>query len=284
MRGAIDSTTIMRLNEQRQMRVLAELADEHEPVPSHLGGGTVAFMKGAHWLCGAIGCGLDHPLTDEGARFVCEYVAGRGGRPRIDLTDQSGKAAFQAVAAGGLVLDHAERVLSRDLAPPVEMSRVAGLTLEPLDPSNAGDLRRHVEHTVRGFMEPGVEPTEGELEAAARSQAHPRSRGFFAFVDGELAGTCGMEVVAIEPAPGERPVSVASLWGAVVGQPFRRRGVQQALIAHRLRQGQREGCTLAVIECEPGIPTERNAARLGFQLAYTRLAFKAPAGPAPIQG
>ncbi|MFI4915816.1 MAG: GNAT family N-acetyltransferase [Phycisphaerales bacterium JB060] len=279
MQGAIDATTIMRLNEQRQMRVLAELADEHESVPSHFGGGTVAFMKGTHWLCGAIGCGLDQPLTDKGVRFVCEYVAGRGGRPRIDLTDQSGKAAFQAMAAGGLVLDHAERVLSRDLAQPIDMPRVAGITLERLDPSNAGDLRRHVEHTIRGFMESGGEPTEGELEAAARSQVHPRSRGYFAFVDGKLAGTCGMEVVAIEPAPGEHPVRIASLWGAVVGHSFRRRGVQQALIAHRLRQGQQEGCTLAVIECEPGIPTERNAARLGFQLAYTRLGFKAPAGP-----
>jgi GNAT superfamily N-acetyltransferase len=237
----------------------------------------MAFKTGVHWLTGAIGCGIDAPLTQEGAQRVVDYVARRGGRPRIDLTDASGKESYKVVADAGLVLDHAERVLSRDLAVPVEMPPVPGLTLKRLDPANPGDLRRHVEHTVRGFMEPGVEPTEGELEAAAHSQAHPRSRGFFAMVDGEIAGTCGMEIVTIEPSPEIGPVKIASLWGAVVGERFRRRGIQQALIAHRLLQGQGEGCRAAVIECQPGIPTERNAGRLGFGLAYTRLAFKAPA-------
>lgn len=273
----LDSTAIMRLNERRQMAVLGELADEREPIPAELGGGVMAFKEGVHWLTGAIGCGIDAPLKPEGAQRVVEYVTRRGGRPRIDLTDASGKEAFKVVSDAGLVLDHAERVLWRDLALPVTMPSVPGLTLERLDPTNASDLRRHVEHTVRGFIEPGVEPTMGELEAASRSQAHPRSRGFFASIDGELAGTCGMEVVAISPMEGREPVKIASLWGAVVGEGFRRRGIQRALIAHRLAQGQAEGCSVAVIECQPGIPTERNAGRLAFGLAYTRLAFKARA-------
>lgn len=281
MPGAIqlDSTTILRLNERRQMAVLAELADEHERLPHSMGGGVVAFMPGAHWLCGAIGCNLDSPLTPQGAQSIAHYVASRGGRPRIDLTDESGEAAYAAVAKAGLVLDHAERVLARDLAQPVEPPAIAGLTIERLDPANRADLRRHVAHTVGGFMPPGVQPTEGEIEAAARSQAHPRSRGFFATLDGQLAGTCGMEIVEIEPEPNTPPVKVASLWGAVVGEPYRRQGIQRALIAHRLLEGQQAGCTVAVIECRPGIPTERNAARLGFALAYTRLAFKTPQDP-----
>lgn len=274
---AIHSSTVMRLNERRQQSVLAELADEHEWLPGEHGGGTVAFMSGAHWLCGAIGCNLDSPLTPEGARHVFDYVASRGGRPRLDLTDQSGKAAFKAVAGAGFVLDHAERVLARDLAEPVHLPNVPGLSIERLNTQDHADVLRHARHTIAGFTPAGQAMAEGEIESAVRAQMHERSRGFWAIIDGQSVATCGMEVVAIAPEPSAAPVRVASLWGAVVAEPFRRRGIQRALIAHRLKQGVAEGCALAVIECEPGIPTERNAQRLGFALAYTRLAFKAPA-------
>lgn len=273
--NTLDSNTIMRLNERRQMAVLAELADEHELLPAEHGGGTVAFMSGAHWLCGAIGCNLDSPLTPEGARHVFDYVASRGGRPRLDLTDQAGKAAFKAVAQAGFVLDHAERVLARNLTDPVEMPDVPGLAIERLNTQDDADVRRHARHTIAGFTPAGQPMAEGEIESALRAQLHPRSRGFWALIDGAPAATCGMEVAEIAPTPDAPPVRVASLWGAVVAEPFRRRGIQQALIAHRLKQGVAEGCAVAVIECEPGIATERNARRLGFTLAYTRLAFKA---------
>ncbi len=274
----------MRLNERRQMAVLAELSDEHEVVPAEMGGGVVAFMAGTHWLCGAIGCGLETPLTAEGVRYIIDYVASRGGRPRIDLTDASGKDAFKLVAEAGLVLDHAERVLKRDLLTPIEAPPVPGLTIEKLDPYKKDQVERHARHTVDGFMPPGTPATDPELQAAIRSLTHQRSRGFLATLDSDLAGTCGMEVVAIDQGPGKVPIRVASLWGAVVGEPYRRLGIQQALIAHRLVQGKQEGCSIAVIECEPGIPTERNAGRLGFVPAYTRLAFKAPTSREQAEG
>lgn len=268
----------MRINERRQMLVLADLADEHEPIPAEHGGGVVAYKRGVRWLCGAIGCGIDTPLTPEGARYIAEYVASRGGRPRIDLTDESGQSAYVVAADAGLVLDETERVLARSLSGPVKIPEIDGLSVEKLDPDHEAHLRAHAEHTTWGFTPEGIEPSAGELEATVRSLVHPRSRGFLASIDGELAGTCGMEVISVEPSPGQGSVRVASLWGAVVGEGFRRRGIQQALIARRLLQGQAEGCSAAVIECQPGIPTERNAVRLGFGLAYTRLAFRAPAG------
>ncbi len=270
------STTIMRLNERRQMAVIAELADEHEVRPASQGGGVVAVMAGAPWLCSAIGCGLESALTDEGAKAIASYIATRGGRPRIVLTDQSTKPEFAALARAGLVLEEVERVLARGLDTPIHTLEVSGLTIERLDATDRAAVEALARFTMDGFAEPGKPAPAAQVEAMIRSQKHPRSRGFWAFVDGEPAATCGMEVVSISPMPGQGPIKVASLWGATVDQRFRRRGIQQALIAHRLRQGQEEGCALAVIECEPGIPTERNAARLGFTLAYTRLAFAAP--------
>ena len=272
----LDSTAIMRMNELRQMAVLAELADENERIPPEMGGGVVAFKRGTDWLCGAIGCNVDDQLTPRGARHVRDYVASRGGRPRIDLTDQAGKAAFRVVGEAGFQLEHTERVLACDLDQEIHAPRVPGMEIRRLDKADVEGNQRHARFTIAGFTEPGQPISESEVESATRAQGHERSRGFWAFIDGELVGTCGMEVIDIEPARGAKPVRLASLWGAVVAEPFRRRGIQQALIAQRLKQGVAEGCVVAVIECDPGIPTERNAGRLGFSLAYTRLAFKAP--------
>ena len=276
MSVVLDPTTIMRLNERRQQAVIAEIGDECEHIPAVEGGGTVAFKKGVDWLCQAIGCGLDAPITADGIERVAGFLHTRGARPSIDLTDQSGEAAFALVARTGMVLDHAERVYAIDLDRFVEPTAVPGLTIEALDLANDDQIRVLVRHRVEGFADPGEAPSVGEFEAAERSQRHPRARGFCAYVDGELAGTCGMEVIELAPAGGEPAVRLASLWAAVVGEPFRRRGIQTALIARRLQQGIAEGCSVAVIECEPGIPTERNAIRLGFSLAYTRLGFKSP--------
>jgi GNAT superfamily N-acetyltransferase len=61
-----------------------------------------------------------------------------------------------------------------------------------------------------------------------------------------------------------------SLFGTSVLPAFRRRGIQQALIAARLGRALSLRADLASITSHPGIPTERNAARLGFQLAFVR--------------
>lgn len=282
----LDPTTIMRLNERRQQAVIAEISDEHERVPAAEGGGTVAYKQGVDWLCQAIGCGLEAPITADGIDRVGRFLRARGARPSIDLTDQSGEEAFAVVSRAGMTLDHAERVYAIDLRRAIEPPAVPGLRIEPLNLNDHEAVRALVRHRVEGFAQPDDEPTPGDAEAAERSQRHPRSRGFCAFVDGELAGTCGMEVIELEPGPGQAPVRLASLWAAVVGEPFRQRGIQAALIARRLRQGLEEGCSVGVIECEPGIATERNAIRLGFSLAYTRLGFKgpAPAGTVPPDG
>ena len=91
----------------------------------------------------------------------------------------------------------------------------------------------------------------------------------------EPVAASGMEVSTFQLGSGEPAASVTALWRTTVVPAHRRRGIQLALIAHRLRIGLEHGSELAVIESKPGIPTERNAARLGFGMTYTRLILKA---------
>jgi len=63
---------------------------------------------------------------------------------------------------------------------------------------------------------------------------------------------------------------VTSLFGTSVLPRFRRRGIQQALMAVRLERALELGSELSDITSHPGIPTERNAGRLGYRLAFVR--------------
>jgi GNAT superfamily N-acetyltransferase len=70
--------------------------------------------------------------------------------------------------------------------------------------------------------------------------------------------------------------NVATLFGLSTLPAFRRRGVQAALIAARLERARAAGISLATIGSEPGISTERNAMRLGFRVAYTKVVLRKP--------
>jgi len=69
---------------------------------------------------------------------------------------------------------------------------------------------------------------------------------------------------------------VALLAGAATVPEMRRRGLQRALLAERLRYAFAEGCDLAMITTEAGSESQRNAERVGFRVAYTRIKWTLP--------
>ncbi len=67
---------------------------------------------------------------------------------------------------------------------------------------------------------------------------------------------------------------VALLGGSSTVPHLRRRGLQAALLAERMRYAHEQGCDLTMIVTEPGSNSQRNAERKGFQIAYTRTKWK----------
>ncbi len=67
---------------------------------------------------------------------------------------------------------------------------------------------------------------------------------------------------------------LAQLTGAATRPAHRRRGVQSALLAARLREAAEWGCDLAVVTVLPGSKSQQNAQRRGFELLYTRAIFR----------
>jgi len=62
-----------------------------------------------------------------------------------------------------------------------------------------------------------------------------------------------------------------------VDPAWRRRGVQNALMVHRLRRARGLGACVAAVGSDPSIATGRNAMRLGFRVAYTKVSIGEPA-------
>jgi GNAT superfamily N-acetyltransferase len=64
--------------------------------------------------------------------------------------------------------------------------------------------------------------------------------------------------------------NIGGLFGASTLPPFRRRGIQTALMKVRLQWLAQQGCTMAHIITHPGTTSQRNMERAGFRSTYTR--------------
>jgi GNAT superfamily N-acetyltransferase len=67
---------------------------------------------------------------------------------------------------------------------------------------------------------------------------------------------------------------IAQLCGSATLPEHRRRGVQSALLAHRLDAAARAGCTIAVVTTQPGSKSQQNVRRNGFELLYSRVVLR----------
>jgi GNAT superfamily N-acetyltransferase len=112
---------------------------------------------------------------------------------------------------------------------------------------------------VQGFAE-HFPPTDALVETMQGFFRRREACCFLAFAEGTAAGG------GVVSAHG----GVGGLFGASTLPAFRRRGVQAALLAERLRWAQTLGCDLAASIAQPGSASQRNLERAGFRVAYTR--------------
>jgi len=258
----MDFLATARRLEAIQAEATRELADESEPVA----GGWMAANGHGSYLNKAVGMGFGAEPTAEEIGRVERFFASRGIEPRIELTAFAPLGFLRTLAERGFVLQEFEHTLVL----PVN-DRLAGLAerlpagraaarIELLDPGDPALVRTFVVTSASGFIPEGGTIPDIYLTTGTKAATAPDHHGFLAYVDDQVAGAAGSSYRG----------GVMSLFGTSVLRAFRRRGLQQSLIAARLQRALSLGADLASITSHPGIPTERNAARLGFQLAYVR--------------
>jgi hypothetical protein len=260
--GVLDLVEIARLEERRQAAMLASVT----PLVRPFAGGVMGFHEVGSWQNQACGVGLEGVVADDEIDAMVEFYASRGVEPRVELSPFADPSLIAGLGARGFVVREFEHVLARelpageDLEARLPFDRPVGLELSPVDKSDSAAIDRAVEVMLSGFFPDGNIP--GAMADACRaSLLLDTTLTFTASIEGTIAATgslsCGSQV--------------ASLMGVSTSTQFRRRGIQQALMVTRLVAARERGCILATIGSRPGMPTERNAIRLGFRVAYTKV-------------
>lgn len=265
----IDLIDVCRLEEARQAKAISEIAVHWRPCA----GGVLSRGEPRAYI--NMGCclGLSGPVTTDEVEEMIQWFIPHGIQPQLEVTPFADPSLVHALAARGFHVRSFERVLFRELTedPLPTVPAPAGLVLHRVNPRDEADCREHVGVVLAGFTPPGQTPAPDMFELAMKTVRHPRAVSVSAMLDGRCVGGGGLEVAG----------DIAAIFGASVAPEYRRRGIQQALLAWRLREARAAGATLATIGSRPAMPTERNVRRMGFQVAYDKVAMIRP-GPGLI--
>lgn len=251
--------------ERRLAAVLSGLSE----VSTVIGGITCAFSAPGSWINQSVNVPLGVPLAAGTLEAITDFYASRGAEPKICITPFVHATVLGRLADAGYVLRTIEHVLAIDVSgvasapPPVAPEALA---LVPVDPADADQVETYVAVHCHGFY--GASTEAVQADSARRSVHYPGARPFLVRWGSETVGVAAFE--AFGP--------VGALYGAAVLEPWRRRGIQSAVIAARLQHMRAAGLSVAAIASLPGEGTERNALRAGLRPCYARLEMVRP-GP-----
>jgi len=206
------------------------------------------------------GLGMSEPLTAEVLDTIERFFLDRGTIPMHEVSPFAGTAALDLLC-------------SRNYRP-FEISNVLYRTIEaPTDPLPDG-----IQIRIVAIAEA---PLWSTINARGWTHEHPEYEEFLKDVGAVLVaredGPCFLaEIDGTPAAAGSLCIheGVALFAGAATVPEHRRRGLQAALLAERMRYAAAHGCDLAMMVAEAGSNSQRNAERRGFRVAYTRLKWK----------
>lgn len=221
----------------------------------------------------AVFCGDGSPLTQVarlavGSRAhekeldaVEEFFAGRAKDWEYVVTPYSDPDLLAMVVRRGWTNVQYENVLTLDLDAWERPAPVGEATVSVVGDSDC-DVWKDV--ALRGFFGDDVPPEMAELGDVIAASVG--TVAFLARFDGVPAAAATLFL-----ADGS-----VYLGGAATLAPFRNRGAQSSLLAARMAYAKEHFCSLAVCECLPGSQSQRNQARAGFTVAYTKIVLTRP--------
>lgn len=238
-----------------------------------LGGGGAYWYSPGNIVNGSFGLGMNGPVEQEEIAALIAFFEDHGGEPaKVDVCPYADPSLRRWLAEYGFVATDFETVLYQPLGAGVaegdgSVAGAADGTPEVRLASTAAERELWATLEARGFMDDAADETGLILARAIALRTD--SLPFIGYLDGEPAGT-GMLVIKD---------GVAMFNGDSTLPAMRGRGVQTAILAHRLAYAREAGCDLAVIEASPGGISERNQQRAGFRVAYTRVSLERPPRP-----
>jgi GNAT superfamily N-acetyltransferase len=227
-------------------------------------GGHMVFAGLGSPISRATGAGLDRPFTAEDLDRIEQFYGEHGAPSQVDLTPLHAPEVFEMFKERGYAIAELNNVLYRKLDSHEQFP----------SPPEVCEIRRSFaeEAEVTGAIVESAFFPEGAPEAfrglIAPLYQMESALAFVATVDGQPAG-CGTGLVI-------REQRVFALGGAGTLAEFRGRGLQTALLRARLAAAGKAGCEYAVVVTQGGTTSQRNAERLGFRVAYSKVTLIKP--------
>ena len=220
--------------------------------------GGVAVFEGADSpLTQAVGLGLNGPVQPAELDGIEEFFRSRGARGTIDLCPLADPGLLELLAGRGYRPKEFNNALVRPLAglEPTPLLRVRRAR-----PDEADLWAHSVGH---GFFEL-PELTDGEMNVGRAIFAMPGALCYLTeSASGESAGGGAMAICS----------GLALLFADSTIPRFRSQGFHRESIAARLAEASALGCDVAAATTLPGSASQRNYERMGFRVAYTKVAF-----------
>ena len=244
-------------------RAAARRLGSEEVFISDLAGGiAVAAGPGAPFSKVA---GLGFEPIDVSILDIIEQAFARTATPvRVELTSLANPEVGALLTRRGYVLHGFENVLAKSL--PAEQPAMTEVSVARIADSESAQW---VDVLAASFAEPDTfdgpsveEPVDRAALDAVFGQIS-EVKGlvrYFGWRNNAVAGGAAMRISD----------GVAQLCGAATLPAHRRRGVQTALLQHRLADAGRAGCDMAVVITQPGSVSQQNVQRQGFELLYSR--------------
>lgn len=222
-------------------------------------GGHMVFAGLGSPIGRATGVGLDRLLTADDLNHIEQFYGDHKAPSQVDLTPMHEPAVFEMFKERGYGIGELNNVLYRKLNPEEEF---------PPHPRHC-EIRRSLaaESEVTGaivenafFPDGAPEPFRGLIAPLYQME---NALAFVATIDGQPVA-CGTGLVI-------REHRVFALCGAGTLVAHRERGLQTALLRARMAAAVKAGCEYAVVVTQGGTTSQRNAERLGFRVAYSKV-------------
>src|SRR5579863_2314214 len=230
-------------------------------------GGHMIFAGLGSPIGRATGVGLDHPLTASDLDRIEQFYRERKAPSQVDLCPLHVPEIFEMFKDRGYAIAELNNVLYRKLDPDDKFPPPPdGCTIRRSPPEEAAATGAIVESAF--FPEGAPEPFRGLISPLYEMEG---SRAFVAQIEGAPVA-CGTGLVIPQH-------KVFALCGAGTLSSFRGRGLQTALLRARMTAAVEAGCEYAVVVTQGGSTSQRNAERLGFRVAYSKVTVIKQFGP-----
>lgn len=255
----VDAATAARIDRAEARLSLAVAAPLENASVTALHGGAAVLARAGSPINKIIGAGFDTTLDERTLDAIEADWRARGEPVRVELSTLALPAVGEQLGARGYRLLGFENVLVRAITG-------ADAAVAPLR-TVAQDHPAWQRLLVDGFASPdgtGVPVDDFSREVIDQVMSD------FAGADGLQRYVAILDDQPVGAATMRVDDGVALLCGATTLPPARRRGVQAALLAARLRDASAAGCEYAAVTTAPGSRSQHNALRQGFHLAYAR--------------